>query len=126
MTFSKSDLLYLFLEAAYRGTCEVDPDEKDKKTRYPKARDFEVLVCETAPSFSGHVTVKKLLEVGIPTKVLTDCSAYAFMSRIDKVIIAAHAVLANGGIVAESGAYMIALAAKVSKTYLNNMINIYL
>jgi len=34
------------------------------------------------------------------------------MSRIDKVIISSHAVLANGGIIAEAGAYLIALAAK--------------
>lgn len=34
------------------------------------------------------------------------------MSGIDKVIISTHAVMANGGLIAHSGAYQIALAAK--------------
>jgi translation initiation factor eIF-2B subunit beta len=33
------------------------------------------------------------------------------MSRVDKVIIGTHAIMANGGLVNHSGAYMIALAA---------------
>lgn len=39
---------------------------------------------------------------------------YAVMSRVDKVIISTHAIMANGGLVAYAGAYQIALAAKVS------------
>lgn len=34
------------------------------------------------------------------------------MSRVDKVIISTKAIMANGGLLASSGAYMIALAAK--------------
>jgi translation initiation factor eIF-2B subunit beta len=34
------------------------------------------------------------------------------MSRVDKVIISTVAILANGGLIASSGAYQIALAAK--------------
>ena len=33
------------------------------------------------------------------------------MTRVDKVIISTHAIMANGGLVTHSGAYMIALAA---------------
>ena len=36
------------------------------------------------------------------------------MSRVDKVIISSHAIMANGGLIAHAGAYNIALAAKVS------------
>ena len=39
---------------------------------------------------------------------------YAVMSRVDRVIISTHAIMANGGLVAYAGAYQIALAAKVS------------
>ena len=42
------------------------------------------------------------------------------MSRVDKVIISTHAIMANGGLVAKSGAYQICLAAKVS---LHNLYN---
>ena len=34
------------------------------------------------------------------------------MSRVDKVIIGTHAIMANGGLVTNTGAYMIALAAQ--------------
>jgi translation initiation factor 2B subunit (eIF-2B alpha/beta/delta family) len=53
MTFSESDLLYSFLEAAYLG---IEGTQK---------KEFEVYVCETAPLFSGHLTAKKLQNVGI-------------------------------------------------------------
>lgn len=46
--------------------------------------------------------------------LITDASVYAIMSRVDKVVISTHAIMANGGLIAKSGAYMIALAAKVS------------
>jgi translation initiation factor eIF-2B subunit beta len=34
------------------------------------------------------------------------------MSRVDKVIISTHAIMANGGLIANAGAYQICLAAK--------------
>jgi len=37
---------------------------------------------------------------------------FAVMSRVDKVIISAHGIMANGGVIAHSGALMIAHAAK--------------
>jgi len=78
------------------------------------ARDifFEVVVCETAPSYSGQVMAKKLAEAGISTTLIPDAAVFALMSRVDKVIIGTHAIMANGGLVAHSGAYMIALAAQ--------------
>jgi len=97
LTFGKSDLLTSFLKAA----------KEEGKT-------FEVLVCETAPLFSGHCTAKVLQEAGMQVSLTTDASVYALMSRVDKVIISSNAVLANGGIIGSSGAYQIALAAKVS------------
>ena len=36
------------------------------------------------------------------------------MSRVDKVIFSTHAIMANGGLVTHTGAYMIALAAHVN------------
>ena len=37
------------------------------------------------------------------------------MSRVDKVILSAHGIMATGGIIAHSGALMIAHAAKANK-----------
>lgn len=106
LTFSESDLLVSFLKAAHTGV-----EDDDQVTQ---GKDFEVLVCETAPTFKGHQTQKSLLEEGIDAKLITDSSIYALMSGVDKVIISTHAIMANGGLLAHAGAYQICLAAKVS------------
>ena len=64
-----------------------------------------MLVCETAPSFTGHQTTKIMQEAGINVNLITDSSVYALMSRVDKVIISSHAIMANGGLIAHAGAY---------------------
>jgi len=43
---------------------------------------------------------------------MPDSAAFAVMSRVDKVIITAHGIMATGGIVAQAGALMIAHAAR--------------
>lgn len=48
LTYGQSDIQTSFLKYAYYGG--------ESTTRLPGAKDFEVLVCETAPVFSGHVT----------------------------------------------------------------------
>lgn len=55
---------------------------------------------------------ENLVKEGINTTLVPDSAVFALMSRIDKVIFSAHAIMANGGLVTHSGAYMIALAAK--------------
>ena len=55
---------------------------------------------------------KPLTEVGIPVYVIPDSHIFAIMSRVNKVILATHTVLANGSLVAAAGAHMIAKAAK--------------
>ena len=52
-----------------------------------------------------------LAKAGIDTTVIHDSAAFAIMARVNKVLLPAHAVLANGGLVAPSGAHMLALAA---------------
>jgi translation initiation factor eIF-2B subunit beta len=97
LTFSESDLLISFLKAAHQGV-----EEDDQVTQ---GKDFEVLVCETAPLFKGHKTAKSLQEEGIDAKIITDSSVYALMSGVDKIIISTHAIMANGGLLAHAGAY---------------------
>jgi len=77
-----------------------------------KAMFFEVVVCETAPSYSGQITANTLAhKYGINATLIPDAAVFALMSRVDKVIIGTHAIMANGGLVTHTGAYMIALAA---------------
>mmetsp|Transcript_14499 Transcript_14499/g.21536 ORF Transcript_14499/g.21536 Transcript_14499/m.21536 type:complete len:388 (+) Transcript_14499:48-1211(+) len=76
-----------------------------------KQLSFSVIVVEAAPTLSGHAMAKKLAETGIEATVINDSAVYAIMSRVNKVIMATNAVVANGGLVSESGSHMIALAA---------------
>ena len=54
----------------------------------------------------------ELSKAGIETTVIPDSAVFAVMSRVNKVILGTHAVLANGGLIAISGSHMMASAAK--------------
>ena len=94
LTYSRSKTIESFLKTA------------------AKKRHFSVIVCEGAPHFGGHAMAKTLASEGIDTTVINDSAAFAVMARVNKVLLPAHAVLANGGLIAPSGSHMVALAAK--------------
>lgn len=48
---------------------------------------------------------------GIDVCIIPDSAIFAMMARVNKVLLPAHAVLANGGLVAPSGCNLVALAA---------------
>ncbi|CAJ0647718.1 3765_t:CDS:2 [Entrophospora sp. SA101] len=57
-----------------------------------------------------------LSQAGIDTTVIADSAIFAVMSRVNKVIMGTHAVLANGGLISVSGSQMVATAAKHHST----------
>lgn len=75
-------------------------------------RKFIVIVVELAPFYSGHEMAKNLDKSGISTLIIPDSTVFAIMSRVNKVIIGTHSMMANGGIKAPAGSHSIALAAK--------------
>lgn len=87
-----------------------------------KYRAFEVFVCESAPTLTGQKMAYDLTreckydsnkERGIRSVTLiSDSSIFAIMSRVNKVIIGTHCVLANGGLLTHSGTHQLAMAAK--------------
>lgn len=81
-----------------------------------KKRKFHVIVCETAPFFVGHEMVSMLAAEGIESTLITDSAVFAIMSRVNKVILGAHAVTANGGLVAITGTLPVVVAAKYHST----------
>ena len=58
---------------------------------------------------------KPLTAAGITVILVPDSAVFALMSRVNKVILGTHAVLANGGLVAAAGAKSIATAARVHR-----------
>ncbi|KAF8920673.1 hypothetical protein CPB85DRAFT_1272433 [Mucidula mucida] len=79
-------------------------------------RKYTVIVAETAPSFGGRDLAASLSSAGISTFLVPDSSIYALMSRVNKVIIGAHAILANGGMFATSGSMITVTAARAHST----------
>ncbi|CAI9101467.1 OLC1v1038800C1 [Oldenlandia corymbosa var. corymbosa] len=77
-----------------------------------KKRSFKVFVAEGAPRYQGHALAKELITRGLQTTVITDSAVFAMISRVNMVIVGAHAVMANGGVIAPVGLNMVALAAQ--------------
>lgn len=77
-----------------------------------KKRQFKVIVVESAPSLNGQRMAHSLAQHGIDVTVIPDSAVFAMMARVNKVVVPAAAVVANGGLIAQSGLQNIALAAK--------------
>ncbi|KAF1332838.1 Translation initiation factor eif-2b beta subunit, partial [Globisporangium splendens] len=77
-----------------------------------KKRQFKVIVVESAPTLNGQHMAHSLAENGIDVTVIPDSAVFAMMARVNKVVIPAAAVVANGGLIAQSGLQNIALSAK--------------
>eukprot|EP00035_Acanthoeca_spectabilis_P007667 m.140440 g.140440 ORF g.140440 m.140440 type:complete len:374 (+) comp14035_c0_seq5:2915-4036(+) len=75
-------------------------------------RSFQVFVAEQAPSYRGQEMAKRLAQAGIETTLITDSAIFAVMSRVNKVILGTHLVMADGGLMARNGTHALALAAK--------------
>ncbi|KDQ60904.1 hypothetical protein JAAARDRAFT_67332 [Jaapia argillacea MUCL 33604] len=79
-------------------------------------RNYTVIVAESSPSYSGHEMARSLSSSNISTFLVPDSSIYALMSRVNKVILGAHAILANGGMFALTGSLLAASAAHAHST----------
>ncbi|KAI8983091.1 hypothetical protein BDB01DRAFT_792421 [Pilobolus umbonatus] len=84
--------------------------------RAAQKRKFQVMVAETAPTYQGHKMALSLAQAGIDTTVIADSAIFAAMPRVNKVVLGAHAVLANGALISVSGSQLLAAAAKHHST----------
>lgn len=82
-------------------------------------RKFTVLIANSPPTRDSTgdekpyaAFRKKLAAAGISLVNISSGAAMAYMSRVDKVIMGASAIVASGGIVTDAGASAIARAAK--------------
>jgi len=80
-----------------------------------QGKEFRVIATETRPRFQGRLTAKVLSEAGIPVTLIVDSAARYFMPKVDKVIVGADVVTANGAVVNKIGTSQIALAAKEAR-----------
>ncbi|MEO3992913.1 MAG: ribose 1,5-bisphosphate isomerase [Desulfurococcaceae archaeon TW002] len=84
-------------------------------TAYRRGKINVVYVKETRPAFQGLITAKTLAEEGLDVIVIPDSSVRYFMKKVDKVVVGADTVAANGAVVNKIGTSLVALAAKEAR-----------
>ena len=77
---------------------------------------FDVYITETRPRFQGRLTAEWLAKEGIPSTLIVDSAMRYFMNDVDKVVVGADAVAANGALVNKIGTSLLALAAHEART----------
>lgn len=65
----------------------------------------------------SEMFTKTLTSAGITVILIPDSAVFALMSRVNKVVLGAHALLANGSLIATAGTKAIAKAARVHSTH---------
>lgn len=85
------------------------------KVAHEKGKRIKVYVDETRPFLQGaRLTAWELLKEGIPVMLITDNMAGYFMSKgkIDKIIVGADRIAANGDTANKIGTYSLSILAK--------------
>ncbi len=81
-----------------------------------EGKNFSVYVTESRPLGEGLIAAEKIAKMGVDTTLIVDSAVRFVMKKINKVIVGADAVAANGAIVNKAGTSAIALAAKEART----------
>lgn len=85
------------------------------KTAWNQGKRIEAIVTETRPRFQGRLTAKELAAAGIPVTMILDDAVRYYMQDVEKVVVGADAITANGALVNKIGTSMVALAAHEAK-----------
>ncbi len=82
------------------------------KKAYEQGKNIKVYATETRPKFQGHITTRILAKAGLDVTLIPDAAVRLIMRKIDKVIVGADTVAANGAVINKIGTSLVALAAK--------------
>ncbi|HIH43679.1 MAG TPA: ribose 1,5-bisphosphate isomerase [Candidatus Methanoperedenaceae archaeon] len=85
-------------------------------TAHAQGKSIHVYATESRPRMQGHLTIKHLDKLGIPTSFIVDSAVHHFMNRVDSVIVGADAITVNGAVINKIGTSQVALAAHESRT----------
>jgi methylthioribose-1-phosphate isomerase len=85
------------------------------RAAHEAGKGIHVIACETRPVLQGaRLTAWELLQYGIPATLITDNAAASLMARgeIDRVIVGADRIAANGDVANKIGTYALAVLAR--------------
>ncbi|KAF5302896.1 hypothetical protein FQA39_LY02076 [Lamprigera yunnana] len=89
--------------------------EKILVDAHKEQKRFKVVVLDARPLFEGKEMLRRLVFNGIQCSYLLINAASFVMSRITKVLLGAHALLANGYVMSRTGTAQVALVANAYK-----------
>jgi ribose 1,5-bisphosphate isomerase len=81
------------------------------KAAFEQGKHIQAFVTESRPMRQGLLSVRELRKVGIPTTLIVDSAVRYFIRNIDKVIVGADSIAANGAVINKIGTSQIALIA---------------
>jgi ribose 1,5-bisphosphate isomerase len=81
------------------------------ETAFKQGKHLEVFVTESRPMKQGLISVRQLSKAGIPTTLIVDSAVRYFIRDIDKVVVGADSIAANGAVINKVGTSQLALAA---------------
>ena len=84
------------------------------KEAFTKYRSIEVITTRSGWGRSGEITARELAHFGIPITFIDDAAVGLYISMVNKVIVGADRVCADGRVVNGIGTYQLALAAERS------------
>ncbi len=72
---------------------------------------LSVFVTESRPRYQGRTTASYLAKNGVPTSLIVDSAARVYMGKVDKVVVGADAMAANGAVVNKIGTAQLSVLA---------------
>jgi len=84
---------------------------------FKDGKDIRVFATETRPRCQGYITASILKKNNVPTVLIPDSAVNYVMKKVDKVIVGADTIAANGAVVNKVGTSLIALAAHETSSY---------
>lgn len=75
-------------------------------------KKIKLIVAESRPLLEGRIMSKKLLNLGVPVKLIPDCLISEYISQSDLVLIGADKILKNFDVVNKVGSKNAAIIAK--------------
>jgi len=79
-----------------------------------KRRDIEVIVTRSGPGRTGERVAQELGSCGIPVAFIDDAAMGLYVATVNKVMVGADRVCADGKVINGIGTYQLALAAKMA------------
>jgi ribose 1,5-bisphosphate isomerase len=82
------------------------------KAAHNQGKEIKVYATETRPLYQGHITAQILSKEGIDVSLICDNAIRLFIGKVDKIVVGADAIAANGALINKIGTSLVALAAK--------------